>query len=458
MTLGVLGLAALLGVPLLLGLGLLRRVGFELGHDLLATFAAAYLAGCVALGAVLTLWLALAWPLEARLVLPVVGLAGALLFGLPRRSPGAPARASRPAWPLLVALVVAGALSLARILDAARLPVLTADEAVIFAHKAKILFDVGGLGEALAARARQQGITHFDYPALDPLLQLFSFVLGGKILLIENRFLVQLSSLALVALLASGLRARLRPVPAAVLLCVALTAPVLRAGARNCAADVMTALGLLGALEFGLRWRRSRARGDLGATALALAFLVWSKNEGLLYAAMVVLALCASTRPRAREAAWLLVPGLVVLGTWSFNLAHGFHNDVINASAGEQLASHAAARFPPVVAYFGRLLFLEPQSFHFVFALLALALLFHPRALVEPELRVSALVVGALVAGHFVIYLLTPNELEWHLETSAARVLGHGLPVAVLALAQVAAAHPWLGPRLASELHQPELA
>src|SRR6185503_2582382 len=128
----------------------------------------------------------------------------ALWFGGARRGePAVPVRPGRSEWPLFAAVAIALALALARGVESSRRPVLLGDESLIFADKAKILFDVGESGEPLVARVDLQRVAHFDYPSLDSLLQLWSFVLAGQILFVENRFLVQLAGLSLVCLLAA---------------------------------------------------------------------------------------------------------------------------------------------------------------------------------------------------------------------------------------------------------------
>jgi hypothetical protein len=448
-TLGLLAMLTLVGAPLLLGFLVVRALAPRLLSDPLAAGGLAYLVGALGLGALLLLWLALALPLESLYFLPALAVVLLVLWRLGGR-PGSQTEARAPIGAFLgVALGLACLLSLARALRAAELPVVSGDEALIYAHKAKILFDVGALGEPLAARARQQDAHHFDYPALNPLLQLWSFILAGRILLIENRFPVQLAGLALFALLSAALRARLRPAAAGVLLLLLATSPVCARVSSTAGADLMTALGLASASVYGLSWLRTRAREELAATALSLTFLVACKNEGLPYALSVstVLALASGARPSPREAAWMLLPALAALPTWSFNARHGFANDVINAGAAASLSEHAGARLAPVLAHFAGLLF-APETYQLLFALFFALLILRPAALRDREFAAATAIVLAVLGTHVTVYLLTPNDLEWHLRTAAARVLFHVLPTAVLALARAIALHPFLGPRL----------
>lgn len=461
MTLSLLALCSVLFVPLLLGAGVVHALGLRWRDDPLAYPVWCALAGGLGTAALLFAWSWLGWPYDARLLAPVLlalGAACAWLGARAPRSPAPPGAASvRPPPRLETAVFLAVTLllsfsTLARALRASSAAIALGDEASIWTRKAQLLFDAGGLNQAFGERALVDGF-HVDYPLLNPLLQVWTFAHARELLWVEPRFPIQAFALALVLAQAAALRRVLRPGAAALLLVLVYFVDTNLELTYTATSDLMVALGLLVAADAGVRWLRSRGEAWSRLSGVALAFTVGAKNEGALLVLCAILAAgsCALLsraerhRPRLRAVAWSALP-LVVLGAgWLTNLRFGFESELVTAETPRLLVERLQERIGPLLAFFSRLFFLRPRENAGMFAaLLGLALLAPLRAL-RGRARPLALLGGYALAGWTLVYLSTPFELGWHMQSSGARVTYQVVPTLCLWLALVLAQDPWVG-------------
>lgn len=472
MTLSPFQLLVVLLVPTLLGVGILRCLGLRYRDDRLAFPAWAYLVGTLGTGLVLWLWSWARLPYDATWIGSLLLVAAGTLYAYAlRRDRSAIDVLEEPTvprwerWSLVAVLGLLVFVLLERFLLATQQPISIADEANIWALKAKVLFHAGGFGEAYRAHAAALGHHHhFDYPNLNPLLQLWVFVQEGTILHVENRLPIQFFGVALLLALAGALRRLVRPGLVLLILPVIANAEPTQAFNRNANADVMVALGLLVLADAWLRWRAERDERWWRLSMLALTFLLASKNEGQFYllALAVPLALTRIRRlqlPRLslprRELAYGLAPLCVLVALWGSNAHFGFENELVVAKtesealvgcasgideAEEQtsflgvLATYGPARVAPVLAHHGRLLLQPEQTGFLLLFFLVLACLF-PRRLFQGELFVPGVGLALMLAGYVAIYLGSPYDIAWHLDVSASRVLYQSLGFAALWLA-----------------------
>lgn len=447
-------------VPALLGSALLRALGPGPAQDRLGRAAWAWLLGTLGLGALLFAWAALRLPWSASGV-SAVALSGAIAaFLLARRradepvpvpAPSAPAgRAER--WLFGAVLAFCLLVSLERMLAAGELPILRTDEAAIWAARAKAIHHAGGFGapylELVTSEPRLQ---HPDYPPLNPLLQLWVHVNAGRIVHFAPRLPIQLFVPAATLALASAFRARVRPAVAAPLL---LLFPSLRAvgyETYRANADVMAAFGLLVALDALQRWRDGGGAAWLRLAALALGFLVATKNEGLVYLVALGLALGIGRwlhgragRPLRRpDLAWAIVPALVAAVHLGFNARYGFRDPMLagghgSASLLAHLREHGLERLGTVLrvlcggmAWNARLTQLLVPAF-------AALVLLHPRRAFGRRLAVPTALIALVLAAYVGMYVASFQDVEWHLVTSAPRVVFQVLPALLVWMALAA--------------------
>jgi hypothetical protein len=354
-------------------------------------------------------------------------------------------RAGRVVFALALALVLL--LTCDRIVRSSVYLVSIADEAVIWAAKAKALFVNDGLGGDLAARPWTDArVMHADYPLLSPLLQCWVYALAGGIVHAVNRLPLQLFLPALAFAMAGALRLRARPTLAAAFLLLLMTGAPLADLAARAQSDVMVALGFAVALDAFARFRRTGSARWWRLCVVALALLAWSKNEGLMLALALALpaalslrrgsALPAVRRPRPAELAWLVLPAGLVGAQWAVNASHGFANDLIDggllSSAWPAVVADLPARAGTLLRHLVALTLRDADGSHLLLPMFTGLVVLFPRRLLLRCESVTAFAVLLGFAGYVLVYLGTPRDLDWHLATSLPRILFHLTPAAVM--------------------------
>ena len=485
MAFGALELILYLGLPLFLGTGLLASIGILPRRDRVSYLGWAWVAGSLGSAGILAAWLSSSpssmeanWPAGWMLG---CGLLGWAYWNRVRR-PLAPEPASEAEqhaapwerWSFRLALGFVLAVTLERILFGSLHAVVTTDEAAFWSFRAKVLFHEGGFGQAYADGIRQTGQSNADYPLLNPLLQLWAFVVSGGITHLANRFVILLFCPALVLVLAGALRRVLRPgLAALMLLLLANMQPFLFATAVGYS-DLMVALGALLVLDAALRWRAGGERSWLWLGGMGLALAMASKNDGLLLVVALAgawgLTWLASAHRGAglRQALCVLPFGIPALLIYLLGKFHNQHYQFQNvfyekarAGAGSPesgtalgnalggLEAQFLERAWPICEHFGREIFLDWQHSSLLFPaflILCVAAIFPgtPRVL-----RFGALFVGLLLLGLMLVFVSLPFELDYHLRTAAARVSIDALPALMLWLAAFAGMQLGLGPKAA---------
>jgi len=338
------------------------------------------------------------WPMLALFVVFLVGAALSLL-GL---------RELRVAIPVLVVLALVG-ISLGSPGDAW-------DPRSIWLFHAKRIYLDGTLYAQLDDYAPW---SHNDYPALVPLLMAAAAGLLGHWNELLPKAVAPLLLLPALLLIAPGLRSR-----GWVALLALLLLRVGREMLVNGYMDTLVALYALTALVLAMRLRGaddSRRLGDIVALALVVAVLSLLKNEGAVLAAVVVGSVVLEGALRERRLCWRVLLAFVVallpLLAWKTSVAAAH---ISNDLAGSDLQSQLLVRLTTdggSAMILKRLLLDEWM----LAPLLVLAVLWR-RVLQRPLAAVALLAALGYIAVLFLVYLSTPQDLAWHLQTSAVRV------------------------------------
>jgi hypothetical protein len=205
-------------------------------------------------------------------------------------------------------------------------------------------------------------------------------------------------------------------------------------------ADVPTATLLL----LSISWlavahagpREAAGRG-LALAGLCAGLAAWTKNEGLAQALVVGLAVLAvppagASRTRAFSAfAAGALPFLAL--SVAFKASIDATNDLVAGASPARLLDRAGdvSRYVEIARSFAaELLHSSRWNFLFPLALLSLAAL----SPIGPPTMRRALggVLLLLAATYFAVYVLTPRDLAWHLNSSLHRLMLHAWPSLVL--------------------------
>ena len=477
MSLGLFDWLLALGVPLGLGAALAEILGLRAGEGRLVHAARIWCLGALLLGGVVfaTANLGLS-PRLVTLVPPLLLLGAGLSLGAflrrrwrdelefvqPRRVPVPTSRARRIGMAVGIGLLALVALD--RIAAPLGVPIHSGDEAHLWASRARVLFESGGFGELYRAEFERRilvpsglvpfFVQHPDYPPLGPLLQTWIYAVADRVTWAENRVPLQLFGLATLLMVAGALSSRVRwpiAIGAAWLL---LGSKPMHDALGSAYVDLVVAAGLLMATDAWLRLRSSGETRWMALLASGLALALFAKHEGALiavaFAAGVAVDLLRDRwrrpeglepirAPRGWAFLWLALPLAAVLAVWLFNRAYGHDNDLVSQNQKGRpfwvlFVWQFGDRAPAVATYFvERVLFVSSHA-RTIPLLLLLVLLARPAALLRGPALAPAVALAAATAGYFIVFVGSPHDLAWHLDTAAGRVLFQLVPTATLLL------------------------
>jgi hypothetical protein len=291
--------------------------------------------------------------------------------------------------------------------------------------------------------------SHPDYPLLLPLsIARLWRMTGGVPMVVAQTFAVGTGTLVGVLLVGAVWCLR-GPTAAAVAGAGLLVLPGFVRASASQLADVPLAacyLATLVALALGARGERGRWFALAGLSAGAA---MWTKNEGVLFFGCVLVALliaaagCGRQRRETRHRVAAFVAGAAPFAAAVLVLKFiAIDNDLV---AGQSVAATwqrvtTLARYGQIVCHATTLLTTMPDPIGVI--LFAGYLGFRGRA---ADMRPALPIVGALAltaCGYFAMYVVTPNELSWHLDTSADRLLIQLWPSALFAALLLARDEP----------------
>jgi len=287
-----------------------------------------------------------------------------------------------------------------------------------------------------------------DYPLLIPASIARSWEFIGKetqVIPIVIAFLFTFSMIGLVSISISRFRGKRQGLLAGLIL---FGTPFLIAHGASQYADVPLSFFFLAAVVLLLLYAESPLRRNfliLGGIASGLS--AWTKNEGILFSGAFLLSYCLVTTVskgsrycRSEVLTWLvgIAPVFLVIALYKFSVAGS--NDVVSAHG---LVSNVhnlldLSRYRLVMAQFAKELFTfggwipafsMPVLMLFYFLLLGPSIQknFLHATMVSLSLPILMMI------GHFCVYMVSPYDLNWHLQTSLHRLLLQVWPLAIVA-------------------------
>lgn len=421
MTVDLLALAVGNGCLLAGGHGVLRACGLRpASGDLPWSLGVAYLAGAAAVGVLgsilLVAGLALTWWQLVALCAALAGVglarsarASSRPSGLSVASTLSPLERSLRLFPAATAVVLA-----VLAVDLAVQPIWTDDAWSIWAIKAASIVELDGLDPGFLSSA---SVFNADYPLVVPVLELVAMRFTGwpsELVPLQLGLLFLAFPAALVALL----RDRVRPLLLWLVVLGVAVAPSLQVQTASAVADVPLAVFFALAGLAGWRWVETGERELLALAAVFGAAAVGTKSEGLVFAALLFVALAVASRT------WIpALAGAAATATllpWElWTRRHGLGNALAEAG-GPGLGP--VARLPQAAFDLAKEL-ADPSSWLGLVALgaaaIALAFLREQR---PAAVFTSAVALGCLAAV-LVVYWTTPLDFDYHVATSVRRVV-----------------------------------
>jgi hypothetical protein len=311
-------------------------------------------------------------------------------------------------------------------------------------------------------RAPQLSWSHPDYPPLLPAAVARLWSWAGE----ETPFAAALVGVAfagatlaiLVAVVAKRRNADIALTGGIVL----LATPFFVTFAPNQHADIPLASFILAAVALSFLADGSpRTRGRWALAGLCAGCAVWTKNEGVLFAlgfagAIGVRIWRAALRPAA--ASFFGALAITLAGWLYFKLQLAPPNDLMSAALGPRIGHLVdPARHATILSSLWRDLgrFGEWSIAPWIALILPFAAWRARRPLDRAEWIAPAM-LALMLAGYYGVYLLTPQALAWHLDTSLVRLLLQLWPLLILTWCLVLP--DWIRPDWAAARSMPRVS
>jgi hypothetical protein len=429
--LDVLALLAANACFLLAGVGVLGLVRGRAGAFTPRAYPGlAYMAGTACAGVLATLLLVAG---SALRILDVLLLCGALfLLGavVARRSRASTVSTAGPraGWLAAASAALAGAFLLLLAVDLAFQPLFGADAWAQWTPKARAVVLLGGLDPGFFAEPAYLSL-NLNYPLLVPALEAvdFRFMRGFDTRVIHLQFWLILAGFLLTLVELS--RERLPSFLYAPVVLAVVVAPSVAIQTASAYADVPLAAFFALAGVCGWRWLERADRASLALCGLFSAAALATKLEGAIFVVglFVVLLVLVARRSLERAAITMLAGVIALAGLvpWRIWLAANETPSLYaldNAFSPRFLAEHVD-RLPTAAGRVAQEL-LDPTSWLLLVPLALAAALVATRFARRRDCVLLFFGTSAIaLAGLVWSYWATPFELDFHLDTSARRVV-----------------------------------
>jgi hypothetical protein len=275
---------------------------------------------------------------------------------------------------------------------------------------------------------------HPDYPLLVSLNTVFGWVLLGQDSSRVQMAVTTLFTLALPGILFSGISIIKGTKQAVLAIIVLMASPMLFFYGSSQEADTPVAVYILASLVLTSLYFKTRMKKLLLLAGLVTSLAAWAKNEGFLFIVvntfLVIVFLIILKQPGAFKdyAVGNAIPlGVILL----FKATLPVSNDLFKSNTLPQLLD--ISRYQYILQkLFGTILGLGwwmPFSLILILLVYGLSVWFDiPETLTLKFVGLSLLLQ---LSGYFFIYLITPHDLVWHVNTSMERLLLQVFPSAL---------------------------
>lgn len=356
-----------------------------------------------------------------------------------------PASAGFDRYAVLFFIVIAVQLSYSFIYASA-LPVSGWDAWAIWFLKAKVFFIEGSVSAGFLTDP-SFGYSHPDYPLMVPLAVSWIYTVIGGADDSVARIVYPLQYAALLAVFyhfvktVAGARvgllftALLSLTPILVMHGTGLAVKVggLYTGDYAGYADLALSAYFMASGVFIYLYLRDGKPAQFLCAVLFLSIGAWTKNEGLTFAIVGLLVLWVGSLRAGKKAGYLIAASIAIfalfVGPWAIYKAGLDIGSEYAGRAGQAASFDGMSRLSIIFRYLARDLFLLTGLFSFTWWLWLSGVLLNIRGQFKrPLLSLNVLALAQLGVYVFV-YMITPADLEWHLQTSLDRLSLQLLPL-----------------------------
>lgn len=201
-------------------------------------------------------------------------------------------------------------------------------------------------------------------------------------------------------------------------------------------ADLAIAVYFLSACAFLYLYTQEGKAPQVILSGLFLALGAWTKNEGLAFAALGYIAILIYMLTE-RKGWWLkaaIIAALLIvfIAPWSiYKMGLGLKSEY-TGNAGLSVFFGNIGRLRLVTARMLEYMFGFVALYNFTWWLYAASFVFNLRGLARKPLLILNAMLLSQLAVYALIYVISPNEVNWLIQTSLDRVLLHLTPLSML--------------------------
>ncbi|MCC6544976.1 MAG: hypothetical protein IT392_10850 [Nitrospirae bacterium] len=352
-------------------------------------------------------------------------------------------------WPEVILLLIILSQVFYAFLFGALLPIRGWDALQTWAFKGKVFFyDMGISSDFL-----KDPLTHPDYPLLIPLTLSWLYTSIGHVNDEMARIIYPMQYVSMLAIFYYAVRKTASKRMSLLFTALLSLTPIVMVHSSGFAgrigglysgdfvgyADLALSIFFLGAGAFFYLYMMEGSSAHLIMAVLFLTMGAWTKNEGLVFLLMggMLITVNLFFGKRIRYGAILAVWGFIWVVTlpWLLYKMHFHISSEYTPNMNAATMKSNLQRLPYIIKMFFFVLFRDTDLYNYAWYGYLISSLVNLRESVKkPLFYMHALLLGQFAAYTF-IYLISPLEIKFHIETSIDRVIIHLTPLAIMVLA-----------------------
>jgi len=309
-----------------------------------------------------------------------------------------------------------------------------------FAYKAKLFFTHRQIPYELFLN-KNIDIQHADYPHFIPLSETWVYMFLGRCNDIAVKALFPMFFAALLVIFYYCLKRLAGKRISLIATFFLATIPHLHHYATIGYADFVLAMFYSAGFMYLFLWMSHRKDNRYLALAACLSLLaMWTKNEGAMLslttiAILPVFLISSGKNLKRRElrGAFCLALILIAAGILWFGFLRGLglsHETVNRETLKLSVALKNLRRIPLIFYEYQKHIF-GPKKWNISLLVFTIGLILYFKKAFKGNFKYITLSILLPLAGYTAVYLITPLEIRYHLQTSGSRLLLHFLPLTV---------------------------
>lgn len=285
-------------------------------------------------------------------------------------------------------------------------------------------------------------LPHPDYPLNIPLAETFVYLFLGSLNDQLVKIIFPLFFVGILGILYSGIRRFASNAYALLFTFILASIPQFSSYAANGYLDIVLAYYYFASALFLFLWFKNvRDYQFLLVSGIMAGLAAWTKNEGSMYCVInIVLIAIYLLENRANVTirksiiylcGYIFVVLILLSGwLWIKTSAHLVNDEIDLARLNPYNLSGQYSRIWPIIYEFQKQ-FLGPKKWNIVWIIFIFLLLGGIKRAFSKDIKYITLSIFFAFGGYILIYMITSQNIAWHLSSTASRFFIHFLPVVI---------------------------